>query len=82
MNDILELKYKICDHLLDHQKDNISFSICTHATFKEEVLKLKQPGARDTQLSDLIPMVIANLVDQPVIFYCARANVKNCTNPF
>ena len=41
VNDILDLRDKICGHLLGHQEDYITFSTGTNATFKEKVSMLK-----------------------------------------
>lgn len=72
------LRNQICDSLLKQKDQYLPFCAIESSNYEAEVAKLRQPNAWDTLLSDMLPMVTANLFGRPAILFSSREGNELC----
>jgi len=72
--DALNLRNQICDHLEINSTYYSDFITSTTENILDEIVTLRQPGYWATNLSDTLPLAIANLLGVKVKIYSSSAD--------
>ena len=59
--DAKDLRKKVCDHLIENEAYYSEF-LSTNLNFLDEVELLRQPGVWSNELSDTLPLAVANIL--------------------
>ena len=73
-NDALSLRLKVCDHLQENEGYYSSFLTTDSALYSNEVDLLRTPGTWTNELSDALPLALANILSITVRMYSSCIN--------